>query len=131
VYLDLKRDSTRRQSSLHRGVKFLAFTATVYNSGFTSRVPRSLFGYRLFISCVLGCLESISCVTWSVFRSNNCVPPVSHAAGSLRPVKDDKVIRGEKGKDLLVIKGFKFRFQKFLLKIWNDDDVLIKSVNAT
>jgi len=54
------------------------------------------------------------------------VTVVSHAVGSLQPVKVDKVIRSERGKDLLVIDT-----KKFLLKIWNDDDVLIKNVNAT
>ena len=40
---------------------------------------------------------------------------MSHAAGvKMEPVKIAKVIRSEKGKDLLVIKGFKFRFQKIL-----------------
>ena len=32
----------------------------------------------------------------------------------MEPVKVAKVIRSEKGKDLLVIEGFKFRFQKNL-----------------
>jgi len=50
---------------------------------------------------------------------------VSHAVGvKMEPVKVAKVIRSEKGKDLLVFKGFKFRFQKFFLAIWNDDVVL-------
>jgi hypothetical protein len=35
----------------------------------------------------------------------------------MEPVKVAKAIRGEKGNDLLVIKGFKFRFQKVLLAI--------------
>jgi hypothetical protein len=40
---------------------------------------------------------------------------VSHAAGvKMEPVKVNKVIRSEKGKDLVVIKGFRFRFQKIL-----------------
>jgi hypothetical protein len=40
---------------------------------------------------------------------------VSHAAGvKMEPVKVAKVIRSEKGKDLLVIKGFRFHFQKLL-----------------
>ena len=30
----------------------------------------------------------------------------------MEPVKVTKVIRSEKGKDLIVVKGFKFRFQK-------------------
>lgn len=39
---------------------------------------------------------------------------VSHAAGvKIEPVKVNKAIRSGKGKDL-VIKGFKFRFQKNL-----------------
>jgi hypothetical protein len=41
----------------------------------------------------------------------------------MEPVKVTKVIRGVKGKDL-VIKDFKSRFQKFLLTIWNDGVVL-------
>jgi hypothetical protein len=40
---------------------------------------------------------------------------VCHAAGvKMETVKADTVTRSEKGKDLLVIKGFKFRFQKIL-----------------
>ena len=40
---------------------------------------------------------------------------VPHAAGvKMEPAKVDKVIRSEKGKYLLVIKGFKSRFQKIL-----------------
>jgi hypothetical protein len=40
---------------------------------------------------------------------------VCHAAGvKMEPVKVDKVIQSEKGKDLIVIKGFKFRFQTIL-----------------
>ena len=50
----------------------------------------------------------------------------------MEPVKAAKVIRSEKGKDLLVIEGFKFRFQKkFFLAVWNDGVVLSKNVNAT
>ena len=45
----------------------------------------------------------------------SAVPVVSHAAGvKMESVKVAKVIRSEKGKDLLVIKDFKFRFQKIL-----------------
>jgi hypothetical protein len=40
---------------------------------------------------------------------------VSHVAGvKMEPVQVAKVIRSEKGKYLLVIKGFKFRFKKIL-----------------
>ena len=40
---------------------------------------------------------------------------MSHAAGvKMEPVKVAKMIRSEKGKDLLVIKSFRFRFQKNL-----------------
>jgi hypothetical protein len=39
---------------------------------------------------------------------------VPNAAGSFQPVKDNEVICSEKGKELLVIKGFKFRFQTIL-----------------
>ena len=49
------------------------------------------------------------------FSGITCVPVLSHAAGvKMEPVKVAKVIRSEKGKDLLVTKGFKFRFQKIL-----------------
>jgi len=49
----------------------------------------------------------------SISRYSSCVPIVSHAAGvKMEPVNVGKVIRSERGKDLLVIKGFKFRFQK-------------------
>jgi len=44
----------------------------------------------------------------------------------MEPVKVAKVIRSEKGKDLLVFKGFKFRFKQFFLAIWNDDVLLSK-----
>jgi hypothetical protein len=38
---------------------------------------------------------------------------MEHGVGvKMEPVKVDKVISSEEGKDLLVIKGFKFRFQK-------------------
>jgi hypothetical protein len=54
----------------------------------------------------------------------SAVPVVSHAAGvKMEPVKVAKVIRSEKGKDFLVVKGFKFRFKKkkkILLTKWND-----------
>jgi hypothetical protein len=59
---------------------------------------------------------------------------VSHADGmKMKPVKVPEVTRSEKGKDLLVINGFKFRFQKqkFLLTIWNDNVALTKNVNST
>ena len=40
---------------------------------------------------------------------------MSHAAGvKMEPVKVAKVIRSEKEKDLLLIKGFKSRFQEIL-----------------
>jgi len=43
------------------------------------------------------------------------VPVGSHAAGvKMEAVKVVKVMRSEKGKDVLVIKSFKFRFQKIL-----------------
>jgi len=46
---------------------------------------------------------------------------VSRAAGvKMEPVKVDKVISSEKGKDIFVIKDFKFRFQKIMLAIWKD-----------
>jgi len=48
----------------------------------------------------------------------------------MEPVKVGKVICSEKGKDLLVIKGFKFRFQKNLadsMERWCTND----NVNAT
>ena len=38
----------------------------------------------------------------------------------MEPVKVDKVISSEKGKDIFVIKDFKFRFQKIMLAIWKD-----------
>jgi len=44
----------------------------------------------------------------------------------MEPVKVAKVIRSEKGKDLLVFKGFKFRFKQFFLAICNDGVVLSK-----
>jgi hypothetical protein len=59
--------------------------------------------------------QSISCVPRTVFSFNTCVPVVSHAAGvKIEPVKVAKVIRSEKGKNHLVIEGFKFRLQKIL-----------------
>jgi hypothetical protein len=49
----------------------------------------------------------------------------------LEPVKVDKVISSEKGKDLLVITGFRIRFQKkILLRIWKDGSVVIKNAYA-
>ena len=57
--------------------------------------------------------QSISCVPLSVFSCNSCVPVVSHvAAVKMEPAKVAEVIRSEKENDLLVITGFKFRFQK-------------------
>ena len=59
--------------------------------------------------------QSISCVPRSVCSYNSCVSVVSHAAGvKMEPVKFAEVIPSEKGKDLLVIKGFKFHFHKIL-----------------
>jgi hypothetical protein len=50
-----------------------------------------------------------------VFRYSTCVAVVSNAAGvKMEPVKVDQVIRSEKGKDILAITGFKFRFQKIV-----------------
>jgi hypothetical protein len=50
----------------------------------------------------------------------------------MEPVNGAKVIGSEKREDLLVIKGFKFPFQKkFLPTIWNYGVVLTKNVNAT
>jgi hypothetical protein len=44
---------------------------------------------------------------------SSAVPVVFHAAGvMLEPVKVTKVIRSEKGKDLLVIEGFQVPFPK-------------------
>jgi hypothetical protein len=41
---------------------------------------------------------------------------VYHGVGvKMEPVKVSKAISSEKGKDLLVIKGFKFRFQTILV----------------
>jgi len=57
----------------------------------------------------------------------SAVPVLSHAVGvKMEPVKVAKVIRSEKGKDLLVFKGFKFRFKQFFLAICNDGVVLSK-----
>jgi hypothetical protein len=40
---------------------------------------------------------------------------VSHAAAvKMEPVRADQAIRSEKGKDLIAIKAFKFRFQKII-----------------
>jgi hypothetical protein len=50
-----------------------------------------------------------------------------HFGGKVEAKKVDKVIRSEKGKDLNIIKGFKFRFQNILLRIRNDGAVLIKT----
>jgi hypothetical protein len=48
------------------------------------------------------------------FKINICVAVASHAAGvKIEPAKVGQVICIEKAKDL-VIKGFKFRFQKIL-----------------
>jgi hypothetical protein len=54
---------------------------------------------------------------------------VSNAVGvKMEPVRVNarKVISSGKGKDLTFIKGFKFRFQKNLLTIWNDGKCYIK-----
>jgi len=59
--------------------------------------------------------QTISCVPRSLLSCDSCVPVVSHAAGvKMEPVKFAEVIPSEKGKDLLVIKGFKFHFHKIL-----------------
>ena len=51
--------------------------------------------------------QSISCVPRSLFSCNSCVSVVSHVTGvKMEPVKVATVIRSEKGKELLVIKGF-------------------------
>jgi hypothetical protein len=46
-------------------------------------------------------------------------------------VKVGKVMRSEKGKDLLPLKASSCVSKKFLLTIWNDGVVLINNVNAT
>jgi len=64
----------------------------------------------LVASCAAEC-HRIRRVPLSVFRYNDCVPVMSHAAGvKVEPVKVNKMIRSEKWKDLLVKKGFQFRF---------------------
>jgi hypothetical protein len=61
-----------------------------------------------------------------------CVPVVPHvAAVKMEAVEVANLVRSEKGKDVLVIKGFEFRFQKFLLTEWNDVVVVSGHVNAT
>jgi hypothetical protein len=49
----------------------------------------------------------------------------------MEPVKVDKVIRSEKGKDFLSLKASGYFSKKFLLTIWNDGVALIKNINAT
>ena len=45
--------------------------------------------------------------------ASRCVPVVYHGVGvKMESVTVDKVISSEKGKDLLVINGYNFRFQK-------------------
>ena len=64
--------------------------------------------------------------------ASRCAPVVYHGVGvKMEPVTVDKVISSEKGKHLLVIKGYKFRFQKFLRTVWNDGVVLTINVNVT
>ena len=47
--------------------------------------------------------------------ASRCVPVVYHGVGvKMEPVTVDKVISSERGKDLLVINGYNFRFQKIL-----------------
>jgi hypothetical protein len=49
----------------------------------------------------------------SVIGDSTCVAVVPHAAAvKMEPVRVDQAIRSENGKDLLVINGFKFRFQE-------------------
>ena len=61
-----------------------------------------------------------------------CVPVESHAAGENKePLKFDDVIGGEKWKGLLVIKGFKFFFQKLLAESTEGWCCNNKNVNAT
>jgi hypothetical protein len=56
-----------------------------------------------------------SCVLRSRLRYTTCAAVASHAAGvNVEPVKVEQMICSENGKNLLVIKGFKFRFQKIL-----------------
>jgi hypothetical protein len=72
-------------------------------------------GHVTVLSVVYQALEgqSNSYVLRSVFRCNSYVPVASHAAGvKMKPVTAAKEIRSEKLKDILVIKGSKFRFQK-------------------
>jgi hypothetical protein len=49
----------------------------------------------------------------------------------MEPVKVDQAIRGEKGKDLLVTAGFKFRFQNILAESMERRCCTIQHVNAT
>jgi hypothetical protein len=72
---------------------------------FTSCVARSLFQAAEGLG--------MRCAPRSVFRYSTCVAIVCHAAAvKLEPVRVDQAIRSEKGKDLIAIKVFKFRFQK-------------------
>jgi len=60
-------------------------------------------------------VQSIICVPRSVFSCNSCVPVVCHAGGvKMGPVKFAKVISSKKAKDLLVVKGLNFIFQRIL-----------------
>jgi hypothetical protein len=49
----------------------------------------------------------------------------------MEAVEVANLMRSEKGKDVLVIKAFEFRFQKFLLTKWKDGVVVSGHVNAT
>jgi hypothetical protein len=53
---------------------------------------------------------------------------VSYAEGV--KMESVKIVKSDKGKDLLVIKVLKFHFQNILMAVWNDG-VVLKNANTT
>ena len=75
---------------------------------------RCQFSYKGRVSVASEAADGggIFCIPQLVFSYDSCVPVASYAAGGkMEPVKVDKVINSEKGKDF-VITGFKILFQK-------------------
>jgi hypothetical protein len=84
------------------------------------------------------CSDNVSALQAAELQGVTCVPlsvldmtVVYQFGGKVGPKKVDKVIRIKKGKDLNIIKGFKFRFRNILadnMKRWRCSN---KDVNAT
>ena len=128
ISLDLRMQANCVMHGKRKTLRYLALILvfTGLSKGRTMLSLRHIYGQHVVLLTLnLWVLESNARSTWgcqtsgftsfvprSLFRYNSCIPVASKVVGvKMEPVKVAKVIRSEKGK-YIVIKGFKFRFQK-------------------